>query len=219
MNIDQVALWLSTKSVQPPYLRLRLLAVLIFLALSSPANARALVGAVVPTFSWTDTDGRSARLDDYRGRIVVLEWTSPVCPYSQYRYDTGIIQHTQEQILNQGGVWLTLLSAGRGQSGYMTVSESRKMQKMHHAHPTAVIRDTDSRIARMLGATTTPHIAVINIDGVLVYSGGFDSSPAPWEEDGPVKNYVLETLQDLRAGRPVRVPITRAYGCMIHYAR
>ena len=198
---------------------LRFLAILMFVTMSTPAAAQALVDAPVPSFSWTDMDGHYGDISSYRGRIVVLEWTSPVCPYSQYRYDAGSMQRAQQQVLDQGGVWLTILSAGLGESGYLSASESRSMEEKRYAHPTALIRDTDSHIAKLFVARSTPRIAIIDTHGVLVYSGGFDSSPVPWADTAPDKNYVLETLNDLRAGREVRVPVTRAYGCMIHYAR
>jgi AhpC/TSA family len=203
---------------RPKGLMLRFLAILMLVMISTPAAARALVGAPAPSFSWTDIDGRSERLDNYQGRLVVLEWTSPVCPYSQYRYDAGTMQSTQQQVLDHGGVWLTILSSGPNESGYLSVSEGQQMQEKRHAHPTALVRDTDSSIAKLFGTKSTPSIAIIDIHGVLVYSGGFDSSPVPWADDRPVKNYVLETLEDLRGGQEVRVPVTRAYGCMIHYA-
>jgi hypothetical protein len=92
------------------------------------------------------------------------------------------------------------------------------MQKKRHAYPTALIRDTDSHLAKLFAATSTPRIAIIYAHGVLVYSGGFDSSPIPWEDAAATKNYVLETLKDLHLGHEVRVSVTRAYGCMIQYA-
>src|ERR1700679_1605315 len=41
---------------------------------------RVNVGAQAPTFSAKGADGKEHRLRDYAGKLVVLEWTSPVCP-------------------------------------------------------------------------------------------------------------------------------------------
>src|SRR5262244_348635 len=41
-----------------------------------PATARALIGAAAPAFTLTDSNGRNLSLADFKGKTVVLEWTS-----------------------------------------------------------------------------------------------------------------------------------------------
>ena len=45
------------------------------------------VGEKAPAFELEDTEGKTHELADYEGRIVVLEWTDPDCPYVQRHYD------------------------------------------------------------------------------------------------------------------------------------
>ena len=57
--------------------------------------------------------------------------------------------------------------------------------------------------------------------GVLVYAGAIDNSPDAEGESpqgGTLVNYVDAALEDLAAGRPVRTPRTKAYGCSVKYA-
>lgn len=38
------------------------------------------IGKTVPDFEWTDTDGRSRRLSEWRGRLVVVNYWASWCP-------------------------------------------------------------------------------------------------------------------------------------------
>ena len=38
-------------------------------------------GKAAPSFTLKDTSGKSHSLDQYKDKIVVLEWTEPGCPY------------------------------------------------------------------------------------------------------------------------------------------
>lgn len=196
---------------------MKYLLLIITLLFAFPAQAEILVGNTVPAVTGKDATGHTIRFRDYRGHIMVLEWTSPACPYSQYRYHTGAIQALQEQVIDKGGVWLTIASDNRTGAGYMTVSQARKFLKDHHSAATALIRDTDSHIATLFGVKTTPFIAIIDRKGKLVYAGAFDSNPGAQAAEGIVREYAHDTLEDLWANRPVRTPVTRTYGCMIKY--
>ena len=55
-------------------------------AISAPAVRP---GMPAPDFSAADIAGRTIRLDDYAGKIVVLEWTNDGCPFVGKHYDTA----------------------------------------------------------------------------------------------------------------------------------
>lgn len=198
---------------------MRYFLLIITLLLAFPAQAEILVGNAVPAITGKDTNGHAVQLRDYRGRITVLEWTSPACPYSQYRYHTGAIQALQDLVIDKGGVWLTIASDGPKGAGYMTTTQGRKFLKHHHSSATALIRDTDSHIAALFAVKTTPYIAIIDRKSKLAYAGAFDSNPGAQAAEGVVREYAHDALEDLWASRPVRTPVTRTYGCMIKYAR
>ena len=44
------------------------------------AQAAATVGQPAPDFTLKDTNGKTVRLSDFKGKHVVLEWTNPGCP-------------------------------------------------------------------------------------------------------------------------------------------
>ena len=83
------------------------------------------------------------------------------------------------------------------------------------------LRDETGTVGRAYGATNTPQMFVIDAAGKLVYAGAIDNSPDGEGESpqgGQLVNYVDTALADLAAGRPVRTPRTKAYGCSVKYS-
>lgn len=81
-------------------------------------------------------------------------------------------------------------------------------------------RDETGAVGHAYGATNTPHLFVVDKGGTLVYAGAIDNSPDAEGESpqgGPLVNYVDAALADLAAGRAVRAPRTKAYGCGAKY--
>ncbi len=60
----------------------RLLA-LTALAFATLPAAAAEVGQSAPDFTLKDETGAQHSLSQYRGQVVVLEWTNPECPFVQ----------------------------------------------------------------------------------------------------------------------------------------
>jgi hypothetical protein len=60
---------------------------------------------------------------------------------------------------------------------------------------------------------------IVGKDGVLVYAGGIDDGQTMDAKKVPqANNYVRAALQDIFAGKPVRVTNTDPFGCSIAYA-
>ena len=60
----------------------------------------------------------------------------------------------------------------------MTAPQANDLTKSRNAAPAAVLLDPQSKIARAYGATVTPHMYIIDANGMLVYKGGIDSIPS-----------------------------------------
>ena len=85
--------------------------------------------------------------------------------------------------------------------------------------PTAVLLDPTGKVGRAYGARATPHMYVINGEGVLVYIGGIDDQPSARLEDLKIaRNFVDQALSEISQGKPVSATNSRAYGCSIKYA-
>jgi len=120
---------------------------LAVLAKSVPTPAWAApvakVGAAAPAFTSTATTGKPVSLGDYRGTIVVLEWTNHDCPYVRKHYETGNMQAIQKDATGQGVVWLSLISSPPGTQGHVSPAQADELTKTRKASPTAVLLDPD----------------------------------------------------------------------------
>ena len=200
-------------------LRRRTLLAAALALIAAPALAAPVLDAPAPDFTAVDQSGRTRSLSDFKGRTVVLEWTSDACPFSHKHYDSGNMQRLQRRAVREGVVWLTVMTAPVGRAGYMTPAQVRAWRKRVRSHATAVLLDSDGRLARAYEAKTTPHMFVIDPKGLLVYMGGIDDRP--YVDPASLKgatNYVALALADLKAHRPIAHPVTRPYGCSVKYA-
>ncbi|HXQ81788.1 MAG TPA: redoxin domain-containing protein [Opitutaceae bacterium] len=196
------------------------LSILSALAALAPLASRAAgtVGLPAPDFSLTDLNGHVQRLADYRGRIVVLEWTNPECPIVRKHYRSGNMPALQRSAASGGAVWLSINSGYPGSQGDYDPARVAAWLKSTGASPTAYMKDPDGRVGRLYGAKATPDMFVIAADGTLVYAGAIDSIASSDQSDiARATNYVRAALDALWHGRPVAVSTSRPYGCSIKY--
>jgi peroxiredoxin len=181
--------------------------------------ASVAVGTAAPDFSVRDTKGAVVHLADYRGRIVVLEWTNDTCPFVGKQYRSGNMQTLQKTYTGEGVVWLTVVSSAEGEPGFVTPAEADRDTASRNAAPTAVLLDPSGSLGRLYGARATPHMFVIDAAGHLVYRGAIDDKPSTNPADvATAHNYVSAALEETLAGRPVTIPATTAYGCSVKYS-
>jgi hypothetical protein len=116
-------------------------------------------------------------------------------------------------------VWLTICSSAEGKQGYFEPDAITGRMKDLRMSPTAYLRDVDGKVGRLYGAKTTPHMFVINPEGVLVYAGAIDDKPSPNPDDiKGAKNYVAASLDASMAGKAVETKTSAPYGCGVKYA-
>ena len=186
--------------------------------MTAAAYAAAEVGKPAPDFSAVDSNGKSVKLSDYRGKTVVLEWTNDGCPYVKKHYSSNNMQSLQKEAAKKGIVWLTIISSAPGAQGYLTGDEANKLTATRGAGPAAVLLDPDGTLGHLYDARTTPHMFIVNAEGTLVYMGGIDDMATTEVEDiKTAKNYVRAALDDLAVGAPIENTVTRPYGCSVKY--
>lgn len=198
----------------------RILVALSVLALGSAALAEeAKVGARAPDFTLADLDGKAVKLSDFKGKTVVLEWFNPGCPFVVAAHTKGSLVDAAERAGRKGVVWLAINSGAPGKQGHGVEANRAAARKWRMDHP--VLLDESGKVGRAYGATNTPHLYVIDPAGTLVYRGAIDNSPdgeGRSPSGGTLVNYVDAALEDLAAGRAVRTPETKAYGCSVKFA-
>ena len=86
---------------------------------AASAGPEPQIGQPAPLFTAIDSEGKTRRLADFRGKTVVLEWTNADCPYTRKHYSSGNMQHLQSLALERGVVWLRVISSAPGKQGYV----------------------------------------------------------------------------------------------------
>lgn len=183
------------------------------------ATAHAQIGSPVPDFTLMDCGGKTVSLSDFKGKPVVLEWTSIECPFVRKHYGSGNMQKLQKDAVAKGVIWLSICSSAPGKPGYATPADAARFCSDNGSHATAYLLDGEGTVGKLFGAKRTPEMYVIDKEGILVFHGAIDDrkSPDPADVEG-AKNYVAAAIDDILAGRPVSTPSTEAYGCSIKYA-
>ncbi|MEO0483307.1 MAG: thioredoxin family protein [Planctomycetota bacterium] len=178
----------------------------------------AKVGEKAPDFTLTDTDGNTYTLHEVLEmdgvNAVVLEWFNPRCPFVVKQYDANTtMADTYGAFKDKGVKWMAINSGAPGKQGAGLELNSEIKADWNIAYP--ILIDESGDVGRMYGAKTTPHMYVINGDGVLAYAGAIDDNPSP-RQAGEV-NYVRAALTSILAGETVEISETRPYGCSVKY--
>jgi peroxiredoxin len=182
------------------------------------AESTLQIGQPAPEFSAVDSHGNPARLSDFRGKTVVLEWTNADCPFVRKHYGSGNMQAVQALAGRNGVVWLSVISSAPGKDGYVDGNAADALTRSRSALPTAVLLDPAGRVGRLYHARTTPHLFVIDKQGLLQYMGGMDSIASTDVGDiARAEPYLKEAMLAVVDGRPVAHAITRPYGCSVKY--
>jgi len=176
------------------------------------------IGKTAPDFTLTDSNGKSHKLSDFRGKHVVLEWLNPDCPFVKKHYGSGNMQKLQKEATAQGVVWLSIVSSAPGNQGNYPPAEHNKLAKEKGANSTAILLDADGTVGKLYRAKTTPHMFVIGPKGEKLYDGAIDDKPTADQADVKgAKNYVMAALKEAKAGKKVTNPTTQPYGCSVKY--
>lgn len=164
------------------------------------------IGNPVGDFELTDIVGKSFRLSDYRGKVVMIHFWSATCPFVK-RYEERLQKITSDYSNRDVAVFALDSNVTETTEQISKVAAERGVN-----YP--ILIDPQSKIADRFGAITTPHVFVIDREGKMAYEGAVDDQG--WGEDDPVnKNYTREALDAVIAGTPVTASTTKTVGCTI----
>ncbi|HEY66077.1 MAG TPA: redoxin domain-containing protein [Caldilineae bacterium] len=166
---------------------------------------KAEIGQPAPDFQLSDMEGRTHRLADYRGQIVILNFWSAECPISE-AFDPYFNERCEEWT-RRGIILLAIDSNSHYDDDEIRrVASERKLRF-------PILRDRGNVVADLYGALTTPHIFLIDRQGILRYRGAVDDRTFRKRE--PDVNYLEEALAAVLEDRPVPTPETQPFGCTI----
>ena len=197
-------------------MKLQRFALALLLSIALPALA-AKVGQAAPDFTLSDLAGKPVKLSSLKGKTVVLEWVNPECPYVEKHYNSANLPGLQKEYAGKV-TWLAINSTREGHSEFKSPQQMDAWMKKTGGAPAATLLDRDSKVGRLYGAVTTPHMYVIDAKGTLVYAGAIDDKRSTRQEDvKTAKNYVRVALEETMAGKTVSTASTTPYGCTVKY--
>jgi len=179
--------------------------------------ADAEVGKPAPDFVAGDINGKTQRLSDYKGKIVVLESYNLDCPFCANHFKTGAMQELQAELAGQGVIWLLVNSSDKKSGSYRDQVTAKKEWETQKIKATAWVDDSSGKVGKLYGMKTTPHMFVIDKNGVLAYQGAIDDIAEAQGDPRKARNYVREAVNRLLKGEKVEVTQTKSYGCAVKY--
>lgn len=186
-------------------------------AKESIVQGKAEIGKAAPTFTLTDTDGKTVTLASVladKKDIVVLEWFNPDCPFVKKhhsKFDT--FKQLYKNYSGKGVKFFAINSGGEGKQG--AGLERNKKARTDFSMEYPVLLDQTGAVGKAYGAKTTPHMFVIAKDGTLAYAGAIDNDSSV--DTAGSTNHVAKALDELLAGGSVTTKETTAYGCSVKY--
>jgi peroxiredoxin len=162
------------------------------------------LGKPALNFTLNDLDGHAHSLANYHGRIVVINFWSAECPHAA-RVDLGLLP-----LLERWGDDVQVLQ--------IASNSNEPLEMLHHiskerSTPGIVLHDPGHAIADLYAAITTPHIFIVDADGLLQYHGAYDD--VSFRQRESTRNYLEDVVEALLTGSKPEVVSVPSFGCTI----
>jgi peroxiredoxin len=193
------------------------LAALCSIDFADGAELKSSVGRKIESFTLDDFYGKSHSLADFEGkRTLIVYFLGTECPLAKL-YAPRLERIGNE--LADKGVAVIGIDSNRQDSITEIAAFAEK-----HGVTFPILKDPGNKVADLFGAERTPQVFVLDADRVVRYQGRVDGSytfgfgvgfAAPQEKRADM----VEAINDLLAGKDVRVPLTESKGCLIGRVR
>lgn len=165
------------------------------------------IGKPLADFELQDLDGRTHRLSDYQGKVVVIDFWSATCPVST-KYEPRLAK-LYDTYTPRGVVFLGIDS---------NQNETREQIRQVAAERQVrfpILLDPQNRVADLYQAKTTPHTYLVDPQGILRYEGAIDNDSWASAPGASLKPILALALDAVLGGKPVPVEKMEPWGCSI----
>lgn len=184
----------------------------LMLLVTAACGQELAVGSKAPAFALRNAvDGKSWSFAPGDGKISVVFFTCNQCPYAR-AFEPRLIDIARQY--QARGVVFYAIDPNDDARFAEETAENMKARATSKGYPYPYLKDADSSVARAYGARVTPHVYVIDQQGVLRYRGFVDDSARPEER---TRAGLTDALDALLANREVATTATRAFGCSIKF--
>jgi peroxiredoxin len=160
-------------------------------------------GAPAPEFLLRDLDGHPHALSHYHGRVVVLNFWSADCEWSE-RADAALAECRTDW--GSEVEWISIASNANEPPEQVRAAAAKRELPL-------VLHDPDRTVAELYAAEMTPHFFVIDAEGILRYTGALDE--VTFRQPEPTRPYLKEAVDAVLAGETPDPDNVQPYGCTI----
>ena len=159
-------------------------------------------------------NGKPVSLADHKGKVVVLEWVNPNCPFS----DRHAREKTMSNLVKKHGsvVWLGINSTSADHPNFLPPAEHKAWAQKNGVNY-AVLYDETGKVGKAYDAKTTPHMFIVDEQGKIAYNGAIDDDPSGRTAAAQRVNYVDGGLIAELANKKLDPAATKPYGGSIKY--
>lgn len=170
------------------------------------------LGSRAPDFDLPGVDGRNHSLGSFKDKpVLVVMFTCNHCPYVK-DYEERMVA-IQRDYASRGVQLVAVNSNDEG--AYPEDSLPRMVDRARaKGFNFPYLRDESQKVVEAYGGVCTPHIFAFDRGRALRYRGRIDDSR---DASKITAHDLRNALDDLLAGRDVRVPDTRPFGCSIKW--
>ena len=189
-----------------------LVTALMLIAGAACAQEQLALGAKAPAFTLVNAvDGQKVAMKPADGNVKVVVFTCNSCPYAK-AFEPRIIELANKFAMQ--GVKLYAVNPNDDARYSEETLANMRSRAEERSYRFPYLKDGDSKIAKAYGARVTPHVFVVDGDGIVRYRGYVDDSAKPAERQ---TTGLSDAIGALTNGREVANAETRAFGCTIKW--
>jgi len=176
---------------------------------------KAKLGEKAPEFKLFDAKDQQRSLSDYKDKIIVLEWTNPECEFVSNIYRTKEMQKAYKDVkkIDKSIVWLAI------NSGANTTAAKNNFWIQKYSIKYPILLDQNGAVAKTYNVRRTPHMVVIDKEGIIRYQGAIDDNNLMLKKSDEITNYVAKAVQQIVDDETVSTDTTKTYGCSIKQSK
>ena len=156
-----------------------------------------------PDFELPDLQGGCHKLSDLRGKIVIVNFWSAECPHSE-RTDLYLLTLLEEW---NGEVVMLSIASNRNEPAQM-LAEAVASRRIPN-----ILIDSEHVVADRYDALTTPHVFLLDREGILRYRGAVDN--ITFRQREATQFYLHDAVEVLLHGDLPVLNEIPSYGCTI----
>lgn len=173
-------------------------------------------GDNAPDFTLKGLDGKDVTLSALtkQGKIVVIQWFNPDCPFVAKHYEKGAntFNDLNAKYSSKNVVLVGINSGAPGNQGAGKARNEKAVKDWKIAYP--MLLDESGVVGKSYDAKRTPEMFIVTPDGKIAYHGAIDDDKG----NGVGKtNYVAKALDEILAKSNVTTAKTEPYGCGVKY--